>query len=82
MDASCFKNPALDTDRSGPLPWKESLGSSKQPLTAGASDRPYRTPLISVEALATDVSIFTNEAAAWMVQTGRPDQPSHSMRLR
>lgn len=40
-----------------------------------------RTPHISVEALATDVSIFANKAAAWVVQTGRADQPSHSMRL-
>lgn len=41
----------------GFLLWKQSLGSSKQPLTAHVSDSPYRAPHISVEALATDVSV-------------------------
>lgn len=63
------------------LPWQRSLGLSKQPMTAYVSDSPYRAPHISVEALATDVSVFANRAAMGIVQTGRPDQPSHSMRL-
>lgn len=65
----------------GFLLWKLSLGLPKQPLTAYVSDSPYRAPYISVEVLATDVRVFANKAAMWIMQTGRPDQPSDSMRL-
>ncbi len=65
----------------GFLLWKQSLGLSKQCLTASVSDGPYRAPHISAEALATDVSVFANKAAVRIMQTGRPDQPSDSMRL-
>lgn len=65
--------------------WKQLLGLSKQPLTAldslYVSDSAYQAPHISVEALATDVSVFVNKVATWIMQTGRPDQPSDSMRL-
>lgn len=67
--------------RMGFLQWMQSLRLSKQPLTAYMFDSPYRAPHISVEALATDVNVFTNKGAMWIMQTGRPDQPSDSMRL-
>lgn len=63
------------------LLWMQSLGLSKQPLTAHVSDSYYRAPHISVEALATDVSVLANKAAVWIMQTGRPDPLSDSMRL-
>lgn len=63
------------------LLWKQSCGLSKHPLTAYVSDSSWQAPHISVDALAMDVSIFTNKTAVWIVQTGRPDQLSDSMRL-
>lgn len=65
----------------GFLLWKQSLGLSKQPLTAYVSHRPYKAPHITAEALVTDVSGFANKPAMWIMQTGRPDQPSDSIRL-
>lgn len=65
----------------GLLPLKESQGLSKQPLTTWASDSTYWAPHISVVALFTRVSIFANKDVIWIVETGRADQLSHTMRL-
>lgn len=60
---------------------RQLLELSKQPLTAHVCDNPCKALCVSVGALATDVSVFTNKATMWIMQTGRPDQPSDSMRL-
>lgn len=65
----------------GWVPWKQSQGLSKQPLTAQASDSTYWAPHISVEALFAGVSVFANKDVIWNAETGGPDQLSHPMRL-